>query len=81
MFLQVRVPRYDRDALRFLWVKDNTNSVDVYRMTSHLFGGCFCSASSTFAPRRVTDQFDLDPSVRDTILNSFFMSTICSNHA
>ena len=73
MFLQVRVPRYDRDALRFLWVKDNTNSVDVYRMTSHLFGGCFCSASSTFAPRRVTDQFDLDPSVRDTILNSFLI--------
>ena len=45
-------------------------------MTSHLFGGCFCSASSTFALRRVTDQFDLDPRVRDTILNSFYVDDL-----
>ena len=84
MFLQVRVPRCDQDALRFLWVNDNTNSINEYRMTSHLFGGCFCSASSTFA-LRVTEQFDLDPSVRDAILNSFYVDDLlnkeeCTSH-
>ena len=76
MFLQVRVPKYDRDSLRFLWLNENTGRIDTYRMTSHLFGGCFCSSSSTFALRRVTNQFDLDPEVRDTILNSFYVDDL-----
>ena len=42
MFNQVHVSEDDRDALRFLWWKDNdpTKTPLVYRMTTHLFGGC-----------------------------------------
>ena len=42
MFNQVHVSEDDRDALQFLWWKDNdpTKTPLVYGMTTHLFGGC-----------------------------------------
>ena len=50
MYHQVKVPLCDRDALRFLWVR---NDCTIHlRMTSHLFGGIWCSAISTYALRR-----------------------------
>ena len=46
--MQVKIPETDRNALRFLWYDDDENIVS-YRMTSHLFGGIWCSSSSTYA--------------------------------
>ena len=73
MYHQVLVPDADRDALRFLWW-DDAGEICHYRMTRHLFGGVWCSSSSTFALRRIlVDNPDVDPVVADTIRYSFYV--------
>ena len=54
MYLQVRIPEEERDVLRFLWRDDEGHVIEL-RMTSHLFGGVWCAASSTFALRRAVE--------------------------
>ena len=71
MFLQVKIPPVDRNALRFLWKVGYTELE--YRMKSHLFGGVFCSSSSTYALRRTADEFSNSQLVRDTIYNDFYV--------
>ena len=72
MYNQIRIPPCDRDALRFLWYHEN--KLVHYRMTSHLFGGVWCSSSSTYALRRtVSDAKNVHPLVRDTIERSFYV--------
>ena len=41
MFNQVEVDEHDRDVLLFLWWPENnqTKEADIFRMTTHLFGG------------------------------------------
>ena len=73
MYYQVIMPPNDRDAFRFLWFCDD-GSVAHYRMTRHLFGGVWCSSSSTYALRRVcSEAVNVDPIVIDTILRSFYV--------
>ena len=72
MYNQVRIPIADRDALRFLWV-DTQGSIVEYRMTTHLFGGIWCAASSTFALRKVVQGSQVDPEVKRVVLNSFYV--------
>lgn len=73
MYYQVVIPPKDRDALRFLWF-DTSGQVCHFRMTRHVFGGVWCSASSTFALRRVLcDGPDVDPLVADTVRQSFYV--------
>ena len=45
MYNQIRIPVYDRDALRFLWVRND--KIMHFRSTSHLFGGVWCASSSS----------------------------------
>ena len=71
MYLQVRVPERDRNALRFLWFEGE--SIAHYRMTSHLFGGVWCAASSTYALRQTTVDFPTSYLVKDTITNAFYV--------
>ena len=54
MFYQVRVTPDDRDALRFLWWRDNNPTKDIltYRMTTHLFGGVWSPSCANFALKR-----------------------------
>ena len=72
MYNQVKVPENDRDALRFLWY-DEDNTVKHFRMTSHLFGGVWCASAATYALRKTTEDQDMSPQVKDTILNSFYV--------
>jgi len=72
MYNQVRIPHKDRDALRFLWV-DEQGKVEEFRMTSHLFGGIWCAASSTFALRRVVQDLTVDEEIVSTVNNSFYV--------
>ena len=72
MYHQVSIPPCDRDALRFLWYSDG--KLEYYRMTSHLFGGVWCSASSTYALHRtVKGEPQVHPLVRKTVEESFYV--------
>ena len=72
MYLQVRVPDADRNALRFLWYDDDDSIVE-FRMTSHLFGGIWCAASSAYALRHTVTDMNPNSLIRDTILKSFYV--------
>ena len=65
MYMQVKIPVKDRNALRFLW--DINGQVTDLRMTSHLFGGVLCAASSTSALSRSTIDFDCTAAVKHAI--------------
>lgn len=53
MFNQVKVSANDKDVLRFLWSSDHestsTGAPDIYRMTTHLFGGIWSPSCAQFA--------------------------------
>jgi hypothetical protein len=72
MYNQIKIPPKDRDALRFIWC-DKDGRIVTYRMTSHLFGGVWCSSSSTFALRRTLQDNEASDIVADTVMNSFYV--------
>ena len=76
LYLQVRVPENDRNALRFLLI-DGGRVVE-YRMSSHLFGGVWCAASSTYALHRTATDTQPSALVSDTISRSFYVDVLRS---
>lgn len=77
MFLQVKVAPKDSDALRFLWWPDGdlTKDADMYRMTSHLFGGTWSPACCAFALRRTVEDHGGDYSTEtcNAVLRNFYV--------
>lgn len=74
MYHQVKIPLKDRDALRFLWYDNNQSRVISYRMTSHLFGGIWCSSSSSYALlRTIKENSDTFSDVLTSIEKSFYV--------
>ena len=72
MYNQVKIPQKDKDALRFLWVKGER--LIHLRMTSHLFGGVWCSSSSTYALRKtVHSDPNISPAFKEAVLKSFYV--------
>ena len=71
MYLQVRVPPKDRNALRFLW--DVNGQTRHFRMRSHLFGGVWCASSSTYALRRTVDDAGASQLVENTVKRGFYV--------
>ena len=71
MYLQVRIPHPDRNALRFLWFLDGV--LTEFRMTSHLFGGVWCASSSTYAMRCTVNDTSASGIVADTINRAFYV--------
>ena len=73
MYYQVKVPVEERNFLRFLWYDVSGNIVQ-YRMTGHVFGGIWCSSSSTYALRRtVDDSPNVHALVKDCVSRSFYV--------
>ena len=73
--MQILIPTYDRDALRFLWYKDI--KLVHLRMCVHLFGGIWCAASSTYALRKtILDNRDIDPIVKEAVMNSMYVDNL-----
>lgn len=58
MFMQVKVPELQRDALRFLWWEDGNieNAPVEFRMTRHLFGGTWSPSCCSFALQHTATQ-------------------------
>ena len=71
MYLQVKIPIYDRNALRFLW--GERGEVKEYRMTSHLFGGVWCVSSSTYTLRKTVKDFPTNELIKDTVHRGFYV--------
>ena len=71
MYLQVKIPIYDRNALRFLW--GERGEVKEYRMTSHLFGGVWCASSSTYTLRKTVKDFPTNELIKDTVHRGFYV--------
>ena len=71
MYLQVRIPPVDRNALRFLWL--DHDRISEYRMTSHPFGGVWCASSSTYALRQTVLNLSDHDLVKETVLNAFYV--------
>ena len=72
MYFQVRIPREQRDMLRFLWMDDHGN-LEEYRMVGHVMGGVWSSASSTFAIRQAVMDRKSHPKVVNVINNSLYV--------
>ena len=68
MYNMVRVPKDDRDALRFIWRRD----VDHYRMSRHIFGGSWCGSCAAFALQECVN-CTADSSIKNYLLNSFYV--------
>lgn len=85
MFLQVQVPKEDRDLLRFVWWPDGDYSQNMveYRMTVHLFGAASSPSCANFALRKCaednTGQFS--PQTINTILNNFYVDDCLASAA
>ena len=75
---RVKIPLKDRDALRFLWRQGDQQSIQVYRMTSHLFGGVWCASSSTYALRKaVSDLSDNLP--KQAVFNHMYVDDLLAS--
>ena len=75
MYLQVKIPESDRNALRVLWY-DDAGSLTGYRMSSHLFGGVWSASSSAFALKRTVADCPTSALVEDTIMRSFYVDDL-----
>ena len=77
MFHQVKVEQSDQDVLRFLWWKngDMDQQPDVFRMTSHLFGGAWSPSCCAYALRRTVEDHGkgYDEATCTTALNNFYV--------
>ena len=77
MFHQVKVPREDRDFLRFLWWSDGDRErvPTEYRMTVHLFGAVSSPSCANFALRKAAednaDKFSQE--AVDVIFRNFYV--------
>lgn len=82
MFHQVKVPTENRDVLRFLWWPEGDTSaqLEVYRMTSHLFGGTWCSSVCAYALQQTAkdNADDFEAEVVDTVLKDFYVDDCLS---
>ncbi|XP_076038665.1 uncharacterized protein LOC143023891 [Oratosquilla oratoria] len=77
MYYQVKVPKDDRDYLRFLWWKDGHIGSEIVklRMTSHPFGASCSPSIANYALKRVVQDHgsQFHKSVSEIVLNNFYV--------
>ncbi|MBM6549384.1 reverse transcriptase domain-containing protein [Streptococcus dysgalactiae] len=77
MFLQVKVPEADQDALRFLWWPNgDLNSAPAeFRLTVHPFGAVSSPFCANFALRKAATLFghEFPPTVSQVILENVYV--------
>ena len=75
MYLNVRVPVAQRNALRFLYFGSEGELVYM-RMTSHLFGRVFSGSASAYALQRMCRDNPTSELVTDVIMRSFYVDDL-----
>ena len=77
MFMMIRVPKEDRNLLRFLWWPNNDihSEPETYRMTRHIFGATSSPSCANYALRRTALEFGhkFEPEIPNTIINNFYV--------
>nr|XP_054764691.1 uncharacterized protein LOC129271341 [Lytechinus pictus] len=77
MFHQVKVPKKDCDALRFLWWENGNLATEPveYQMKVHLFGATSSPSCAGFALRRTAEdnRHEYDEDVVNTVLDNFYV--------
>jgi hypothetical protein len=80
MFLQIRVPATDADALRFLWKTDfhSDNCPITLQMLVHVFGAKDSPAAANFALKSAARDHseDFDALTYETAIRSFYMDDL-----
>ena len=80
MYMQVKIPVRDRNALRFIWYECSGRLVH-YIMTSYVFGGVWSGSCSTYALRRTCQDNDVSDLVSDVITRSFYIDDLLRSSA
>ena len=80
MYMQVKIPDRDKNALRLIWY-DISDRLVHYRMTSHLFGGVWSGSSSTYALTRTCQDNDVSDLISDVITRSFYVDDLLRSSA
>ncbi len=70
MYNQIKVPKSDQDALRFIWSVDG--QIRHYRMLVHIFGGVWSASCASFALQDCLRETE-DVSIKNLIMNSFYV--------
>ena len=75
MFHQVRVPKEDRDYLRFFWWPngDTGKPVTEYRMCVHLFGATSSPACANYALHKAVEDSSGDQETIDAVFKNFYV--------
>ena len=80
MFYQVRVPKDDRDMLRFLWWPGGDTDVQPkeYRLTVHPFGAKSSPACVNYALRKTAEDFGNNFNIRasEALMNNFYVDNL-----
>lgn len=80
MFLQVAVPKSQRDYLRFLWWPDGNleREPEEFRMTVHLFGAASSPSCANYALHRTAEEYgnDFDAEVARTVQRNFYVDDL-----
>ena len=83
MFYEVKVPKQDRDSMRFLWRPngDLSRDPDEYRMSVHIFGGRSSPSCAGYALQRAgKEQRNLfDPDVITTVEQGFYVDDLLTS--
>ena len=79
MYYQVLIPPEHRDMLRFLFYVDG--QLRCFKMTRHVFGAIFSSASSAYALKRTVSDFTgkVDPLIKHTVDRNFYVDDCLSS--
>ncbi|XP_063821243.1 uncharacterized protein LOC135071381 [Ostrinia nubilalis] len=74
MFPQIKIRENDRDAQRFLWRSDSSSPIEVYRMSSMIFGATSSPCTALYLKNKnALDHQHLYPDAAQAIVNNHYM--------
>ena len=74
MYHMIKLPKADRDFLRFLWFENNdiSKKPTIYRMTVHIFGSTSSPAIANFALKKSVE-YEQSEQVKAAVMDAFYV--------